>query len=395
MEHTNRLLDALRDFLPEEEYSRFKEFVNDRDPQLFDHLSSSSKHQVTPRGDVYKCLKWAIKEENIASLQLLLDSKTYTHEDACVLACHKGKKALLDIFSNYGVVLNSEMFSAACTSGNLDLAKQVERELSYQKNSYNPEETYDGIDYNTALYGAIAKSRKDVVEWLTSKVICPDYTIIARILPAVTSPEVVATVVRAAPKANKKTVLTELNKLIISPRIENLITAIVYKSEDVASAILALPQMESIISSLSLALKSQITSILVLSDQHSLLDAFLLLVTIEEVKMLVDKFSIDCKSKKMLSVLMKSSPSSENRNFIRASVKIGDFKTAELLGYKKDVMSTFEGAIFGNHPWLVKEICEKKYLMEQVESNKIAKLLAYSRHFGYSDVSKVLERHIA
>jgi hypothetical protein len=390
MNYLDRLGSNIVEFLPEEKLSEFKDFVKERDPELFEKLHREKRELSRYRKPIVQHLKWCVKNNNTDSLQILLDNEECTHNDVCVMAAHKGKNDIVDMCMNYGMQPTNELFIAACTGGHMELAKHFEKELSNNSENYNPEMTYDNIDYNTAVYGVIAKSRFDMLKWLMTKSISPDYRIIGKILPVVKSKEVIALTISATPSANKDDVLVELNKLKVHPSIHNLQASIIYECDDITQNIMSLEEMKREIKEASQKQKDEILSLLVLRNDIRTIEQFLTHMNAEEIKLSVDRVLIDVQSSELLSYFARVSSNQNNSKMIRAAVKIGDFEMAESLGYKLDIESTLEGAVLGNHSWLVKDICSERHHRNQVRRSIAEKLLRYSRELGYKSTERIL-----
>lgn len=393
MIRVKRLYSAVLDFIPREEIANFESFLMRREPQIWKALTSDVSESTKPSEQSFKSLKWSIKGENLDTLQLLLDSRSHSHEDVCVMAAYKGKESIVDMCHSYGVKMTNEIFSSACTGGNLELAKKIEKALVNTEN-YDDKATYQGIDYCTALYGAIAKSRKLIIDWLTVKSICPNYQTIGKILPSVQSKEVVDLVVSATPEINREEVMVELNKLKVAPIMENFMTSLAYGYWNIAKEILELKDFVKTVKTSTRNLKRDIVDLLLIRDNVQLLDIFVSMLDENETKTLVDELCIDSQSKDSLAILMKLSPDADKSKLIRASIKVGDFETAETLDYKSNVQSTFEGAVLGNHSWLVREICDREDLRMQISERVAKKLLNHAKAIGNTSAVKIISLYV-
>lgn len=390
MNYTRRLESSITEFLPKEKLSEFQSFLQKKDRDLYERLHGGNKQSLHHRKPIVKNLKWSVQTGNIDSLQLLLDTNEFSHEDISIMAAHKGKNDIVDMCINYGARPTNELFIAACTGGHLELARNIEKHLSGRFEDYDHAETYDHIDYNTAVYGAIAKSRLEVLKWLMIKSISPDYTTIGKILPTVKSKEVIALTISATPSVNREDVLMELNKFNVKPSLDNLKASIIYQYTNVTHKIMALDDMKQKIREISQREKNEILSLLVLNDDIKTIELFFTNMTEDEIKCSVDSILIDVQSKLCLQSLMRATSNYNRSKMIRAAVKVGDFEMAETLGYKNDIESTLEGAVFGNHVWLVKEICQQNHLRSQVRKSIAEKLYHISYQLGYDSVERIL-----
>lgn len=390
MNYTHRLESSITEFLSDEKLCEFHTFLQKKDRDLYERLYRVNRQSLHHRKPIVKNLKWSVQTGNIDSLQLLLDTNEFSHEDISVMAAHKGKNNIVDMCLNYGARPTNELFIAACTGGHLELARNIEKHLSGRSDDYNHEETYDRIDYNTAVYGAIAKSRLEVLKWLMVKSISPDYITIGRILPTVKSKEVIALTISATPSANKEDVLMELNKFNVEPSLDNLKASIVYQYTDVTHKIMSLHEMKQKIREISQREKNEILSLLVRNDDIKTIKLFFANMTEDEIKCSVDSVSIDVQTKECLHSLMGATSNYNKSKMIRASVKVGDFEMAKTLGYKNDIESTLEGAVFGNHVWLVKDICSQNHLRSQVRKSIAEKLHRAARQLGHDSAERIL-----
>lgn len=368
------LYELTVDFIPETERESFDIYLRTTHPELYNHVKFPSKHTGS---DLNGSLKWALKKGKLGVVNTYLEDGKYTPKEVCVMSAQNGKHDVVDMCLDMGVKPTRQLFNAACLGGDVELAQHVEKLLS-RTHHYDPKTTYQNIDYCTALYGAIAKSRVEIIKWLMLKSISPDYVKIAWILPRVKSQEIIDLVVSATPEINRHTVVSVLESLKGS-NLYSLKTLVLFQDEEGALRV-----MEKIADQWEKASDKFQISVLRLVLQQGFVDLLgKMLVNIS--KDLLEDYVLDVANKATLRKLLEYIDVDDNL-LVAAAIKVNDMELAEKHNWRSDYESVLVGAVLGNNLSLARQIL----VSERVSPRLKLKLRGYAQDLKLSAMERLL-----
>lgn len=369
-----RFYQLTRDFIPDDEKAAYDKYLQNEAPGLYKKLKNKERVYTE---DLNSSLKWAVRNNKLGVIDTYLYDGKFTPKDVCIMSAQNNKSDIVDMCLEQGVRPTKQLFNAACLSGNVELAQRIEKILC--KTDYDPEATYPNIDYCTALYGAIAKSRVEIIKWLMLKSIAPDYQVIAWILPRVKSQEVIDLVVSATPEINRDTVMYVVNSLS-GDTLESLKNLVLFRDEDAAVKVFQKNIINWINSSEQF--KFQILRLVLLQGFTKLLSHLVEKININKFANL---YVLDCLNKETLAIVLNNADVSR-QNIISAAVKVGDFELAAKHGWRSDHESVLRGAVLGNRLTLVREILES----ESINNRLRTKLIGYAKNLKLSAMEQLL-----
>lgn len=331
MSLAHKLLRLIVDYLPNEQLLEFQEYVREHDPELYS-MVSDSEHSVPP-----SLLKTAVRSGKMSDVKLLIDQGLYSNDDVAVMSAQQGNDQIVFELLQSDVQPSQELFNAACIGGNLNLAQNIEKLISGDS-EYLSDKTYQ-LDYNTPLRGAILKCRENILKWLMTKEIAPDFESISTILPHVNDPTIVELIINATPSVNKSMVTKYLDQMQ-QPTYLGIRTAAAYCKWDLVDS-----QIDNVNHTPEQLLN--VASLLVRGNNIDILKKVVDKMSPELIVKFVDKSILDSQSIQMLDYLISLHVPSEEY-WVRAAFKVGDKERLENIDIFKYIPQAFQGIVLGD-----------------------------------------------
>lgn len=339
LEH--QLLQVTIDYLPEDRIEDFRQFVKEKNPSLYESLSTN---RIEPSKSL---LKTVVDSDNISDINVLVDRGIYTEEDACIMSAQRNKLKMTMDFLDRGVKPTQELFNASCIGGNLQLAQLIEKRLS-GSSQYNESGVYQ-LDYNIPLFVSILKKHYVILQWLMNKELAPDFVTISQILPRVNDTEIVNMVVNATPTINRELVTKYLDQLN-QPSYTGLVTATAYCKWDIVEKNITIKDTTS-------EQNVELAGMLIRGNAIKLLAQWITKMTASELHQIVSNYLLDCSSIEMFR-FVKSLSDVDDGFVVRAAFKVGDTETLQIVNVVDHPLKSFEGMVLGNRLSDVREFIE-------------------------------------